>query len=60
MQVGNSAGSGSEATSAMMQRFWDSAMSIGPLDDDDDSRRLVSLLISYHFDNLMAWFCHDL
>jgi hypothetical protein len=25
----------------MMQRFWDSAMSIGPLDDDDDSRRLV-------------------
>uniref|UniRef100_A0A0E0JNZ0 CBS domain-containing protein n=1 Tax=Oryza punctata TaxID=4537 RepID=A0A0E0JNZ0_ORYPU len=36
--VGNSAGSGSEATSAMMQRFWDSAMSIGPLDDDDDSR----------------------
>ncbi|KAF0925526.1 hypothetical protein E2562_016713 [Oryza meyeriana var. granulata] len=36
--VGNSAGAGSEATSAMMQRFWDSAMSIGPLDDDDDSR----------------------
>ncbi|XP_006645249.1 CBS domain-containing protein CBSCBSPB1-like [Oryza brachyantha] len=36
--VGNSTGTGSEATSAMMQRFWDSAMSIGPLDDDDDSR----------------------
>lgn len=36
--VGNSAGAGSEATSSMMQRFWDSAMSSGPLDDDDDSR----------------------
>ncbi|XP_062207923.1 CBS domain-containing protein CBSCBSPB1-like [Phragmites australis] len=36
--VGNSGGTGSETTSAMMQRFWDSAMSIGPLDDDDDSR----------------------
>ncbi|KAJ1286873.1 hypothetical protein BS78_03G385500 [Paspalum vaginatum] len=36
--VGNSGTAGSEATSAMMQRFWDSAMSIGPLDDDDDSR----------------------
>uniref|UniRef100_A0A0D9V9P2 CBS domain-containing protein n=1 Tax=Leersia perrieri TaxID=77586 RepID=A0A0D9V9P2_9ORYZ len=36
--VGNSAGAGSEAASTMMQRFWDSAMSIGPLDDDDDSR----------------------
>ncbi|KAL6616630.1 hypothetical protein ACP70R_038900 [Stipagrostis hirtigluma subsp. patula] len=36
--VGNSGASGSEATSAMMQRFWDSAMSIGPLDDDSDTR----------------------
>ncbi|RLN25328.1 CBS domain-containing protein CBSCBSPB1-like [Panicum miliaceum] len=36
--VGNTGAAGSEATSAMMQRFWDSAMSIGPLDDDDDSR----------------------
>ncbi|KAM0831767.1 hypothetical protein ACQ4PT_065306 [Festuca glaucescens] len=36
--VGNSAAAGSEATSSMMQRFWDSAMSSGPLDDDDDSR----------------------
>ncbi|GJM92031.1 hypothetical protein PR202_ga08458 [Eleusine coracana subsp. coracana] len=36
--VGSSGGSGTEASSAMMQRFWDSAMSIGPLDDDDDSR----------------------
>ncbi|KAL5227267.1 hypothetical protein ABZP36_015532 [Zizania latifolia] len=35
--VGSSAGAGSEATSAMMQRFWDSAMFTGP-DDDDDSR----------------------
>ncbi|AQK98579.1 CBS domain-containing protein CBSCBSPB1 [Zea mays] len=37
--VGNSGAAGSESTSAMMQRFWDSAMSIGPLDDDDDSTR---------------------
>uniref|UniRef100_A0ACD5XDD0 Uncharacterized protein n=1 Tax=Avena sativa TaxID=4498 RepID=A0ACD5XDD0_AVESA len=36
--VGNSAAAGSEATSSMMQRFWDSAMSSGPFDDDDDSR----------------------
>uniref|UniRef100_A0A453GCY7 CBS domain-containing protein n=1 Tax=Aegilops tauschii subsp. strangulata TaxID=200361 RepID=A0A453GCY7_AEGTS len=36
--VGNSGATGSEATSSMMQRFWDSAMSSGPLDDDDDSR----------------------
>ncbi|KQK11277.1 CBS domain-containing protein CBSCBSPB1 [Brachypodium distachyon] len=36
--VGNSGAAGSEATSSMMQRFWDSAMSSGPLDDDDDSR----------------------
>ncbi|KAG8054145.1 hypothetical protein GUJ93_ZPchr0001g32042 [Zizania palustris] len=35
--VGSSAGAGSEAASAMMQRFWDSAMFTGP-DDDDDSR----------------------
>lgn len=27
----------------MMQKFWDSAMDIGPLDDDSDNRRLVSL-----------------
>ncbi|PWZ11192.1 CBS domain-containing protein CBSCBSPB5 [Zea mays] len=38
-EVGNSGAAGSESTSAMMQRFWDSAMSIGPLDDDDDSTR---------------------
>ncbi|VAH83825.1 CBS domain-containing protein CBSCBSPB1-like [Triticum dicoccoides] len=36
--VGNSGATGSEATSSMMQRFWDSAMSSGPLDDDDDCR----------------------
>jgi hypothetical protein len=44
IQVGSSGGSGTEATSAMMQRFWDSAMSIGPLDDEYDSRRSASLL----------------
>ncbi|PIA51082.1 hypothetical protein AQUCO_01100128v1 [Aquilegia coerulea] len=38
--VGNTAGVGTEATNTMMQKFWDSAMTLGPLSDDDDSRRL--------------------
>ncbi|XP_072990071.1 CBS domain-containing protein CBSCBSPB1-like [Typha latifolia] len=36
--VGSSGGVGSQETSSMMQKFWDSALAIGPLDDDDDSR----------------------
>ncbi|KAH7664076.1 PB1 domain-containing protein [Dioscorea alata] len=35
--VGKSGGVGSESTSSLMQKFWDSAMAL-PLDDDDDSR----------------------
>ncbi|MQL84434.1 hypothetical protein Taro_016935, partial [Colocasia esculenta] len=35
--VGNSGGIGSEATNSMMQKFWDSAMSFGPVDEDDDT-----------------------
>ncbi|RWW56531.1 hypothetical protein BHE74_00036745 [Ensete ventricosum] len=38
--AGSSSGAGNETASAMMQKFWDSALSLGPLDDDDDSRRL--------------------
>lgn len=53
IQVGNSGAAGSEATTSMMQRFWDSAMSSGPLDDDDDSRRLASLFQPIIF---MTWF----
>jgi hypothetical protein len=54
IQVGSSGGSGTEATSAMMQRFWDSAMLIGPLDDDNDSRRSASHL---HLIILMVLVC---
>lgn len=39
LKVGKSGGIGSESTSSLMQKFWDSAMAL-PLDDDDDSRRL--------------------
>ncbi|KAL5717513.1 CBS domain-containing protein cbscbspb1 [Ranunculus cassubicifolius] len=43
--VGNStgAGPGSEAANTMMQKFWDSAMTLGPLSDDDDTRSESSL-----------------
>ncbi|KAF9619301.1 hypothetical protein IFM89_006488 [Coptis chinensis] len=44
--VGNSAGVGNEATSTMMQKFWDSAMTLGPLSDDDDTRSEVSMKAS--------------
>ncbi|KAM0934880.1 putative CBS domain-containing protein CBSCBSPB [Dioscorea sansibarensis] len=36
--VENSGGAGNEATISMMQKFWDSAMAIGPSDDDEDTR----------------------
>lgn len=26
----------------MMQKFWDSAMALGPTDDDEDTRRLYA------------------
>lgn len=40
--TGTGTGTGTDGGSAMMQKFWDSAMDIGP-DDDSDNRRLVSL-----------------
>lgn len=43
--VGNT-GVGNEAASSVMQKFWDSAMSIGPLDDDDESRSENSLKLA--------------
>ncbi|KAF3320034.1 CBS domain-containing protein CBSCBSPB1-like protein [Carex littledalei] len=36
--VGTSGGTGTDGGSAMMQKFWDSAMDIAPLDDDSDNR----------------------
>ncbi|XP_074316536.1 CBS domain-containing protein CBSCBSPB5-like [Silene latifolia] len=35
--VGNTGGVSTEATTNMMQKFWDSAMQLGPTDDDDDT-----------------------
>ncbi|CAN6578588.1 unnamed protein product [Malus baccata var. baccata] len=37
--VGNTAGVSNEAATTMMQKFWDSAMALGPNDDDEESRR---------------------
>ncbi|KAL9247527.1 hypothetical protein vseg_020952 [Gypsophila vaccaria] len=36
--VGKAGAVNTEASSHMMQKFWDSAMQLGPADDDDDSR----------------------
>ncbi|KAG1330935.1 CBS domain-containing protein CBSCBSPB1 [Cocos nucifera] len=44
--MGSSGGLGNEATSTMLQKFWDSAMAIGPLDDDDDSQSEGSIKVS--------------
>ncbi|CAL9197742.1 unnamed protein product [Musa hybrid cultivar] len=44
--AGSSSGSGNETASAMMQKFWDSALSLGPLDDDDDSRSEGSMKVA--------------
>lgn len=38
--MGTAAGVGNEAASNMMQKFWDSAMDLTPLDDEDETRRL--------------------
>ncbi|URE45416.1 PB1 [Musa troglodytarum] len=34
--AGSNAGAGNQTPSSMMQKFWDSFLSLGPLDDDDD------------------------
>ncbi|CAL9128961.1 CBS domain-containing protein CBSCBSPB1-like isoform X1 [Musa acuminata AAA Group] len=44
--AGSSSGAGNETASAMMQKFWDSALSLGPLDDDDDSRSEGSMKVA--------------
>ncbi|WOK96630.1 hypothetical protein Cni_G05337 [Canna indica] len=44
--AGTSAGAGNDTASSMMQKFWDSALSLGPLDDDDDSRSEGSMKVA--------------
>ncbi|CAN6713586.1 unnamed protein product [Malus baccata var. baccata] len=44
--VGNTAGVSNEATTTMMQKFWDSAMALGPNDDDEESRSENSLKLA--------------
>ncbi|CAL9774681.1 unnamed protein product [Musa acuminata subsp. burmannicoides] len=44
--AGSSSGAGNETASSMMQKFWDSALSLGPLDDDDDSRSEGSMKVA--------------
>ncbi|GFZ08006.1 CBS [Actinidia rufa] len=41
--VGSTAGVSNEAASTMMQNFWDSAMALDPLDDEEDTRSDNSL-----------------
>lgn len=40
-QVGSSASGGGDMATNMLQKFWDSAMALEPVEDDDDSHRLV-------------------
>ncbi|KAM1025583.1 hypothetical protein ACFX2J_038545 [Malus domestica] len=44
--VGNTAGVSNEAATTMMQKFWDSAMALGPNDDDEESRSENSLKLA--------------
>ncbi|XP_073117162.1 CBS domain-containing protein CBSCBSPB1-like isoform X5 [Elaeis guineensis] len=44
--VESTGGVGNEATISMMQKFWDSAMALGPSDDDDDARSEISIKIA--------------
>uniref|UniRef100_A0A5B7APU9 Putative CBS domain-containing protein CBSCBSPB1 n=1 Tax=Davidia involucrata TaxID=16924 RepID=A0A5B7APU9_DAVIN len=41
--VGSTAGVNNEATSTLMQKFWDSAMALTPLDDEEETRSDGSL-----------------
>ncbi|PSR96780.1 CBS domain-containing protein [Actinidia chinensis var. chinensis] len=41
--VGSTAGVSNEAASTMMQNFWDSAMALAPLDDEEDTQSDSSL-----------------
>ncbi|KAJ4974312.1 hypothetical protein NE237_007486 [Protea cynaroides] len=41
--VGGTGAVGNESANTMMQRFWDSAMALGPLDDEEETRSEGSL-----------------
>lgn len=45
-QVGSTPGVNNEAASSMMQKFWDSAMALGPGEDDDETRSEGSLKLA--------------
>ena len=48
-QVESSGGDGmgsDDAAASMIQRFWDSAMALGPLDDETDTQSQMRLSIS--------------
>lgn len=47
-KVESRGGVGNEAAISLIQKFWDSAMAMGPLDDEDDSRRYLNSLIKNH------------
>lgn len=55
--VGNSGGIGAEAASSMMQRFWDTAMAIDPLDTDEDTRSEGSLKLISESEAGRSAFC---
>ncbi|XP_042504194.1 CBS domain-containing protein CBSCBSPB5 isoform X2 [Macadamia integrifolia] len=44
--VGGNGAAGNETTNTMMQKFWDSAMALGPLDDEEETRSEGSLKLA--------------
>ncbi|KAI3825721.1 hypothetical protein L1987_07307 [Smallanthus sonchifolius] len=44
--VGNATGVNNEGGNSMMQKFWDSAMALAPIDDEDDTRSESSLKLA--------------
>ncbi|KAF9668041.1 hypothetical protein SADUNF_Sadunf15G0085600 [Salix dunnii] len=44
--VGSAAAANNETANTMMQKFWDSAMALGPNDDDDEARSEGSLKLA--------------
>jgi len=44
-QVGSAAAANNETANTMMQKFWDSAMALSPIGDDEEARRLDVLVL---------------
>uniref|UniRef100_A0A2P2MA30 CBS domain-containing protein n=1 Tax=Rhizophora mucronata TaxID=61149 RepID=A0A2P2MA30_RHIMU len=44
--VGSTSGINNEATSTMMQKFWDSAMALSPNDDEEETQRLILVVLT--------------